>query len=51
MEGLTIQEIAEIIGCPVGTVKSRLFYGRQEFKTIYNSLMNGGFKPASVTLN
>ena len=27
MEGYTIQEIAEAIGCPVGTVKSRLFYG------------------------
>jgi RNA polymerase sigma-70 factor, ECF subfamily len=51
MEGLTIQEIAEIIGCPVGTIKSRLFYGRQEFKAIFNSLMNGGFKPSPVALN
>lgn len=51
MEGHTIQEISEIIGCPVGTVKSRLFYGRQEFKTIFNSLINGGFKPASAMLN
>jgi RNA polymerase sigma-70 factor (ECF subfamily) len=32
LEGHTIQEIADIIGCPAGTVKSRLFYGRQEFK-------------------
>jgi RNA polymerase sigma-70 factor, ECF subfamily len=51
MEGLTIQEIAEIIGCPVGTIKSRLFYGRQEFKAIFNSLMNGGFKPSPMALN
>ncbi len=29
MEGHTIQEIARIIHCPAGTVKSRLFYGRQ----------------------
>ena len=39
MEGNTIQEIARIIRCPVGTVKSRLFYGRQEFKDIYDSLI------------
>jgi DNA-directed RNA polymerase specialized sigma24 family protein len=51
MEGNTIQEIAEIIGCPAGTVKSRLFYGRQEFKTIFNSLLNGGYRAASATIN
>lgn len=39
MEGNTIPEIARILDCPVGTVKSRLFYGRQEFKDIYNALM------------
>jgi len=42
MEGNTIQEIARIIGCPAGTVKSRLFYGRQEFKAIFSSMMNYG---------
>ena len=51
MEGHTIQEIAEIIGCPVGTVKSRLFYGRQEFKTLFGSLANGGFRPSPLALN
>lgn len=51
MEGHTIQEIAEIICCPVGTVKSRLFYGRQEFKAIFGSLVNGGFKAPSISLN
>jgi RNA polymerase sigma-70 factor, ECF subfamily len=40
MEGNTIQEIAKIIHCPVGTVKSRLFYGRQEFKAIFTALLN-----------
>jgi RNA polymerase sigma-70 factor, ECF subfamily len=39
MEGNTIPEVALILRCPVGTVKSRLFYGRQEFKDIYNALM------------
>ena len=51
MEGHTIQEIAEIIGCPVGTVKSRLFYGRVEFKGLFNSLANGGFKASPTSIN
>jgi len=40
MEGYTIPEIARLIRCPVGTVKSRLFYGRQEFKEVFASLRN-----------
>jgi hypothetical protein len=32
----------------VGTVKSRLFYGRQEFKDIFSSLLNGGFRNPSL---
>ena len=51
MEGHTIQEIAEIIDCPVGTVKSRLFYGRQEFKALFNAPGNGSFKTSSATVN
>ena len=48
LEGNTIQEIARIIRCPAGTVKSRLFYGRQEFKSVYTSVLRSGFKTAAM---
>lgn len=32
MEGLTYEEVSEITRCNVGTVKSRLFYARQEMR-------------------
>lgn len=51
LEGNTIQEIADIIDCPVGTVKSRLFYGRQEFKALYSSLVKGGFAASLASMN
>src|SRR5262245_28928163 len=38
IDGLTIEEIAARMGCPSGTVKSRLFYGRKEFKAAYHQL-------------
>jgi RNA polymerase sigma-70 factor (ECF subfamily) len=48
MQGHTIQEIAKMIRCPAGTVKSRLFYGRQEFKNIFNRLRSKGLATATV---
>lgn len=48
MEGNTIQEIAKIVHCPVGTIKSRLFYGRQEFKTIFIGLLAARSKCALI---
>ena len=30
MEGFSLQEISEILGKPIGTIKSRLFHGRKE---------------------
>lgn len=32
IEGRTMEEISEIIGIPLGTVKSRLFHGREDLK-------------------
>ncbi|MBI4379680.1 MAG: hypothetical protein HY574_00605, partial [candidate division NC10 bacterium] len=34
MEGLPYGEIAEILACPKGTVKSRLFRGRKLLKEL-----------------
>ena len=51
MEGNTIQEIARITRCPAGTVKSRLFYGRQEFRDIFNLLKGQGAVIAPATVN
>lgn len=51
LEGNTIQEIAEILDCPAGTVKSRLFYGRQEFRGIFRSLMQGVGRTPAPSLN
>jgi RNA polymerase sigma-70 factor, ECF subfamily len=48
MEGHTIQEIARIVKCPVGTIKSRLFYGRQEFKDIFMSLTGSGHPQPTI---
>ncbi|MCL2878359.1 MAG: RNA polymerase sigma factor, partial [Acidobacteria bacterium] len=51
MEGNTIQEIARITRCPAGTVKSRLFYGRQEFRDTFNLLMGQGAAVVSAAVN
>ncbi|HOM99239.1 MAG TPA: sigma-70 family RNA polymerase sigma factor [Acidobacteriota bacterium] len=32
IQGYTIREVAKILGVPEGTIKSRLFYGREELK-------------------
>lgn len=32
LEDFSLQEIAEIMDCPVGTVKSRLYYGREKLR-------------------
>lgn len=37
LEGFTIEQIAKRIGCPSGTVKSRLFYGRRQLRQAYQT--------------
>ena len=51
MEGNTIEEIAYITRSPAGTVKSRLFYGRQEFKDIFSFLTGCGTSVSSAVIN
>ena len=40
MEGKSLEEIAEITEKPVGTVKSRLFHGREEMKKLLSKYLN-----------
>lgn len=37
IDGLTYPEIAEVLGCAVGTVKSRLFRGREQLKELWKT--------------
>jgi RNA polymerase sigma-70 factor (ECF subfamily) len=36
LNNLSLQEIADVLGCPVGTVKSRLYYGREHLRELLN---------------
>ena len=39
-EGLTYEEISEVTGCPVGTVRSRIFRGREEIQKKIAPVLN-----------
>ena len=37
-EGLNYEEIAEIMSCPVGTVRSRIFRGREALENLISPI-------------
>ncbi len=39
IEGLKYEEIAELLGCPIGTVRSRIFRARRELKEILSKVL------------
>jgi RNA polymerase sigma-70 factor (ECF subfamily) len=39
LQGLSYEEIADILGCPLGTVKSRLFNARMELKDMLQNYL------------
>lgn len=43
LEDLSLEEIAEVLRCPVGTVKSRLHYAK---RTLHELLKRGAYGPA-----
>jgi RNA polymerase sigma-70 factor (ECF subfamily) len=40
VDGLSYEQISRKIGCPVGTVMSRIFYARRRAQDTYNRLLN-----------
>jgi RNA polymerase sigma-70 factor (ECF subfamily) len=52
IEGLPYAEIAEMVGVPVGTVKSRLFRGRRKLQEVlFDHAVEAGLIPASASVD
>jgi RNA polymerase sigma-70 factor, ECF subfamily len=39
LEGLSYEEIAEVMSCPIGTVRSRIFRAREAIDAVVGPLM------------
>lgn len=40
LEGMSLEDIAHVVGCPVGTVKSRMYFGKKALREV---LIRGGY--------
>jgi DNA-directed RNA polymerase specialized sigma24 family protein len=47
--GHSLMEIADITGAPIGTVKTRIFYGRQKLRR-YLATLGGGIPELSSSI-
>jgi RNA polymerase sigma-70 factor (ECF subfamily) len=48
LNDLSLKEISYILDCPIGTVKSRLYYGREQLKRQLEEYMKPRLEPAAA---
>jgi RNA polymerase sigma-70 factor (ECF subfamily) len=41
VEGMPLEEVARVMGCPVGTVKSRIFRAKERLRTLLSDYDKG----------
>lgn len=42
LEGMSLEEIAQAISCPLGTVKSRMYYAKRSLRNVVGRLIDDG---------
>jgi RNA polymerase sigma-70 factor (ECF subfamily) len=42
LEGMSLEEIAQAISCPLGTVKSRMYYAKRSLRNVVERLIDDG---------